>query len=197
MKKYLSSAVVSCTLALCGLATPVLADGEILGLMADKETRILAEFDARRNAAIAAATGVSDAVASGVLGQVLAGDALSFDDGYDPTGDWRCRYLKLGGNPALTVYDWFSCRIFDDGASWVIQKTGGSQRSKGRLYRLTADRLLYLGALHYADEAPIWFGDDTSRNQMALLSRLDDRRMRLEFPAPLGGSDFDILEFAP
>lgn len=66
----------------------------------------------------------------------------------------------------------------------------------GRLYRLSADRLLYLGALHDTDEAPIWFGEDASRNQMAVLTRLDDGRLRLEFPAPLAGSEFDILEFA-
>lgn len=67
----------------------------------------------------------------------------------------------------------------------------------GRLYRLTEERLLYLGALHYAHEAPIWFGEDPSRNQMALLTRLDDGRLRLEFPAPLAESAFDILELAP
>jgi hypothetical protein len=32
---------------------------------------------------------------------------------------------------------------------------------------------------------------------MAVLTRLDDGRMRLEFPAPLAESDFDILEFMP
>lgn len=197
MTKLVLSAAVSFTFAICSFAMPALADGAIVGLMSEEDTRSLEEFDARREAAIAAAMDVSDEVASAVLRQVLDGSILSFNDGHDPSGDWRCRYIKLGGDPSVTVYSWFSCRILDDGAGWVIQKTGGSQRSMGRLYDLPQERLLYLGALHYADEAPIWFGDDPSRNQMALLTRLDDGRMRLEFPAPLFESEFDILEFAP
>jgi hypothetical protein len=38
-------------------------------------------------------------------------------------------------------------------------------------------------------------GEDPSRNQIAILTRLDEGRLRLEFPAPLGGTRFDILEF--
>lgn len=197
MTKFVLSAAVSFTLAICSLAMPTLADGAIVGLMSEEDTRILEEFDAHREAAIATAMDVSDEVTTRVLRQVLASNVLSFDGGYDPTGDWRCRYIKLGGDPGLTVYGWFSCRIFDDGAGWVIQKTDGSQRSMGRLYDLPQERLLYLGAMHYAYEAPIWFGDDPARNQMAVLTRLDDGRMRLEFPAPLFESEFDILEFAP
>jgi hypothetical protein len=197
MTKFVLSAAVSFTLAICSSAMPALADGAIVGLMSEEDTRILEEFEARREAAISAAMDVSDEVATGVLRQVLAGNVLSFDVGYDPSGDWRCRYIKLGGDPALNVYGWFSCRIFDDGAGWVIQKIDGSQRSMGRLYDLPQERLLYLGALHYAYEAPIWFGDDPARDQMALLTRLDDGRMRLEFPAPFFESDFDILELTP
>ena len=197
MWKLVLSAAVSLTLAIFDPSTPALADGAIVGLMSEEDTRVLEAFDARREAAIATAMGVSDEGSAGVLRQVLTGEVLSFDDGYDPSGDWRCRYLKLGGDPALTVYGWFSCRIFDDGAGWVVQKTDGSQRSMGRLYNIPREQLLYLGAMYYAYEDPIWFGDDASRNQLALLSRLDDGRMRLEFPAPLVESEFDILEMAP
>jgi len=197
MMKLILSAAVLFTLAICSPAMTALADGAIVSLMSEEDTRILAEFDARREAAIATAMDVSDEVATGVLRQVLAGNVLSFDDGFDPSGDWRCRYIKLGGEPALNVYGWFSCRIFDDGAGWVIQKIDGSQRSMGRLYDLPQERLLYLGALHYAYETPNWFGDDPARDHVALLTRLDDGRMRLEFPAPVVESDFDILELTP
>ncbi|NHQ75903.1 DUF4893 domain-containing protein [Roseovarius gahaiensis] len=184
-------------LAIFGPSTSVYSDGAIVGLMSKEDVKLLEEYDTRREAAITAAMDVEDQAASEVLRQVLAGDVRSFDGGYDPSGDWRCRYIKLGGDPALTVYDWFSCRIFDDGAGWVFQKTSGSQRSMGRLYRLMEERLLYLGALHYGSEASNWFGDEPSRNQMAVLIRLDDGRMRLEFPAPLAESEFDILELSP
>ncbi len=192
--------VTWCTLALLlafsGITAPAFADGAIVGLMSDEDREVLAEFDQRRAAAITTATAGPETIAGSTLEQVLAGQSLSFDEGYDPSGDWRCRYLKLGGDPALKVYGWFSCRIFDDGAGWVIRKSGGSERTMGRLYRLSEERLLYLGALHGPDKAPIWFGEDQSRNQMAVLTRLDDGRLRLEFPAPLAGSEFDILEFA-
>jgi hypothetical protein len=197
MKQCASFAMVALSLVVVALASPGWADGAIVRLMSEEDTRVLAEFDDRRAAAITLARGLPDAAAVATLEQVLAGRVLSFDDGYDPSGAWQCRYLKLGGDPVLSVYGWFSCRVFDDGAGWVIEKTTGSQRSRGRLYRLTEDRLLYLGALHYAAEAPMWFGDDPARNHMAVLTRLDDGRMRLEFPAPLAESDFDILEFMP
>lgn len=191
----ISRCLVTFLLALAATVSPAFSDGAIVGLMSEDDSRVLAEFDARREAAVSIASSGGDAAAVATLRQVLAGDALPFDDGYDPSGDWRCRFLKLGGDPALTVYGWFSCQIADDGAGWVIRKTDGSQRTMGRLYRLTADRLLYLGALHYVHEAPLRFGEDPTRNQMAVLTRLDDGRLRLEFPAPLVESRFDILEF--
>lgn len=193
--KYLSAATFVCAFAVDGMATPAFADGTIVGLMSDADKRVLAQFETRRDAAIAKIAPNAPAVTT--VREALGGDTLPFDDGYDPTGDWRCRYVKLGGESGRMVYAWFSCRIFDDGAGWVIQKSGGSQRTMGRLYRLSAARLLYLGALHYSFEEPIWFGDDPSRNQIAVLTRLDDGRMRLEFPEPLFDSRFDILEFVP
>lgn len=197
MSKPVPAAALAIALASWAMAAPASADGAIVGLMSERDVEVLAEFDTRRAAAIATATGVSDTAAVATLVEVLSGEGLPFDADQDPSGDWRCRFLKLGGDPALTVHGWFSCSILDDGTGWVLQKTTGSQRSMGRLYRLTEERLLYLGALHYDHEAPIWFGEDPSRNQMAVLTRLDDGRLRLEFPAPLAASAFDILELAP
>lgn len=167
---------------------------QFLCLMSKEDARGLEAFDARREATIAAAMDGSEEGSTAVLRQVLAGEVLSFDEGYDPSDDWRCRYFKLGGEPALTVYGWFSCRVFDDGAGWVVQNVDGSQRSVGRLYNIPREQLLYLGAMYYPYEDPIWFGDDAARNQLALLSRLDDGRIRLEFPASLVELDFDIFE---
>jgi hypothetical protein len=175
------------------LAAPALADGDIEALLSDADDRVLEEYDARRAAALSAVAN-PDAGAQAALAQALSGTVLPFDEGYDPTGDWRCRILKLGQGEMLTVYDWFACRIFDDGASWVLQKTTGSQRTMGRFYQLSEDTLLYLGALHYGYEDPLWWGDDAGRNHLAVTTRLDDGRIRLEFPAPLAESDFDILE---
>jgi hypothetical protein len=106
---------VALSLALLTVAPAAFADGAIVGLMSDEDRAVLAEFDQRRAAAISATD--PEAVADTTLAQVLAGQPLSFDDGYDPSGDWRCRYLKLGGDLDVKVYDWFSCRIFVTGVS--------------------------------------------------------------------------------
>jgi hypothetical protein len=184
--------------ALLGLVVgvPALADGQVVELLSDADDAVIESFDARRADALSAVAANPDAAAQAALAEALSGNVLPFDEGYDPTGDWRCRILKLGRGEMLTVYGWFACRIFDDGASWVLQKTTGSQRTMGRFYQLDADRLLYLGALHYGYEEPLWWGDDPERNHLAVAARLDDGRIRLEFPAPLAESDFDILELA-
>ena len=192
-----ASRIVAIAMLASVTSVPAFADGTIVGLMSDQERTLLGQFDTRRQAAITAAEAAPDEAARKILAQVLAGEAVNFDEGHDPSGDWRCRYLKLGKEAGLTIYGWFDCRVFDDGAGWVLRKTSGSQRSSGRLYQLDARRLLYLGALHYAYEAPLRFGDKPARNQMAVLTRLSDGRMRLEFPAPLAESDFDILELLP
>jgi hypothetical protein len=185
-------AVFICTLAMSG---PVLADGTIVRLLAESDFQIIADFNARREHAIAVASASPDRPARDAFVGLMEQKSLPIADRYDPKGSWRCRYFKTGGGGELVVYAWFACRIHDDGAGWVIEKSGGSQRSKGRLYNYTDTRLLYLGALHEPGESSHWFGDSFARNQIALLSALGDGRMRLEFPAPLPGSEFDVLEF--
>ncbi len=179
------------------LTNVCLADGAIVSLLTPQDNIILNEFDARRSAAIEAAIQSADQKKINILNKVLTGTLRSFDEGYDPTGTWKCRYLKLGPEEQLVIYDWYNCKIFDDGASWVLKKTSGSQLFMGRLYRLTHERLLYLGSLHYAYEKPIAFGTNTQRKQMAMLMGLTDGRLRLEFPAPLLESTFDIVELVP
>ena len=186
----------SAALLSLSFAAPALADGQVVELLSDADDAVIASFDTRRAAALAAVAANPDSTAKAALAAALSGDVLPFDEGYDPTGDWRCRILKLGRGEALTVYGWFTCRIFDDGAGWVLQKTTGSQRTMGRFYQLDEDRLLYLGALHYGYEDPLWWGDDPERDHLAVATRLDAGRIRLEFPAPLAESDFDILELA-
>lgn len=194
IRPTLGAALLASALALAAPAGPVLADGAIVALMTDTDREVLDAFDTRRAAAIAEAEASPDAADRATLTQVLAGEVLPFNGDHDPSGEWRCRYLKLGGMLPLTVYGWFQCRVYDDGAGWIIHKTTGSQRTMGRLYQLTDERLLYLGAQYYHYEEPRAFNADPARNQMAVLTRLDDGRMRLEFPAPLAESNFDILE---
>lgn len=71
---------------------------------------------------------------------------------FDPTGDWRCRTLKLGKSAGLVVYGWFRCRIVDDGAGWRLDKLNGSQRVSGRFYDDGDTRMILAGALSFAEE---------------------------------------------
>ena len=50
------------------------------------------------------------------------------------TGNWQCRTIKAGGISPLVVYDWFKCRVTDDGSGWMLEKISGSQRTKGRFF---------------------------------------------------------------
>jgi Domain of unknown function (DUF4893) len=67
-----------------------------------------------------------------VLQSVLDGKPLPLAAGYDLTGKWSCRTLKLGGALLLIAYPHFKCLITDDGAGWTLQKLTDSQRTEGR-----------------------------------------------------------------
>ena len=71
----------------------------------------------------------------------------------------------------LVVYDWFKCRVTDDGSGWMLEKTSGSQRTKGRFFDDGDKRLTYLGSF-YVD----W------RSGQALWQRPRERSIRLRVP---------------
>jgi hypothetical protein len=182
-------------LALLMSTSAASADGPLASLLSANDHHLLADHDRRRDIAIAEARAAADPATRATLDTLLASKTVALDEREDLGGPWRCRYLKLGKSAGLAIYGWFQCRIRDDGG-WVIQKTTGSQRTRGRLYRLNALQHIYLGALHYGYEMPTWFGQDPSRNQLALVKGTADGRLLLEFPAPLAESALDILELA-
>lgn len=181
-------------LAVIAGGTAARADGEIDKLMTAADKARLASYDKTRTQAIAAARKAGAAEDVATLDAILAGDSLTFSAGFDMTGDWQCRTVKLGGAVALTLYGWFKCRISDDGSGWRLEKLTGSQRTSGAFYTDSDTRLTYLGALHYAGEKPRRYGSDADRDQVAYVWRPADRRVRLEFPSPKYESELDILE---
>lgn len=183
-------------LALLAIASAAHADGALVTLLSANDRQLLAEHGRRRDTAIAEARASADPASRATLDELLAHKTLVFDERDDLRGPWRCRYLKLGKSAGLAIYDWFQCQISDDGGGWKIRKSSGSQRTSGRLYRLSAQQHVYLGALHYGYETEKRFGQDPSRDQIALVTRLADGRLLLEFPAPVAESAFDILELA-
>ncbi|WP_119268325.1 DUF4893 domain-containing protein [Taklimakanibacter deserti] len=181
-------------LAVIGWAATAAADGEIDKIMTAADKARLASFDQVRAEAIAEAQkgGSKEDVAT--LDAILAGKTLAFSEGFDFTGDWQCRTVKLGGNLPLTVYGWFKCRISDDGSGWKLDKLTGSQRTAGAFYTDSDTRLTYLGVLYYGDEKPKKYGSDPDRDQVAYVVRQDEDSVRLEFPSPKYESKLDILE---
>lgn len=181
-------------LALLNLALGAKADGEIDKIMTAADKARLASFDAIRAEALAQAKKGGSAEDLATLDAVLAGNDLAFSEGFDLTGDWQCRTVKLGGNLPLTVYGWFKCRVSDDGSGWKLEKLTGSQRTAGAFYTDSDTRLTYLGTLYYSNEKPKKYGSDADRDQVAYAVRPDEKRVRLEFPSPKYESKLDIIE---
>jgi hypothetical protein len=169
------------------------ADGVLASKMSAADKQRLAGFDATLSEALAEARAGASMADKTVLEEALAGKPLPFAEGFDATGSWRCRTLKLGGTLPLTIYPWFKCRISDDGAGWMLEKLTGSQRTKGFFYTAGEDRLVYLGAGHVADEKARRYGDDPKEDQVAYAERRGPNRIILLFPAPHYESKLDIL----
>ena len=180
-------------LFLC-LAGPAFADGAVLSKMTRDDLARLDNFDAMRAKAIAEARAEGSPVDVATLDTVLAGDLLPLH-AYKFDGNWRCRTIKLGGmEPKLVVYGWFKCRLHSDDAGLWLDKTTGSQRTRGLFYDDGDTRMIYLGKLHYGYEQPGLYGADPARNQIAYAFLVDKNRMRLEFPAPQYESLLDVME---
>jgi hypothetical protein len=170
------------------------ADGEMDKRLTAFDKDRLARFDAIMAEALteARAGGAPEDVK--VLDEALAGTPLPLAEGFDPTGDWKCRTIKAGGGGLpLVAYGWFKCRISDDGSGWRLEKLTGSQRTSGSFYTLSATKLAYLGAGHYADEKPRRYGEEAKQDQVAIVERRAEGRIILMFPAPQFESKLDVL----
>ncbi len=112
-----------------------------------------------------------------------------------PDGDYRCRTIKMGGLLPLTTYNFFACRISEDGTK--IEKTSGSQRFTGTLTP-SFGALFYQGALHYNDDPALAYGENDDMNQVGCLYKVKDAgSYRLENPFPLYESTHDVIELVP
>lgn len=175
---------------------------DIAGFDKDSVLRDITYRDAARLDAFDAIRGkaVSEARQGGSAGDVAALDeidarpAQSFD-GFDLTGDWQCRTIKVGGLASLVVYDWFHCRVTDDGSGWFLEKLNGSQRTEGRFFNDGDKRQIYLGAFFIAGDPKPRYGAGRETDQVGYALRDGQHSWRIEFPAPVYESKLDILEF--
>ncbi|OQM77660.1 DUF4893 domain-containing protein [Pseudaminobacter manganicus] len=181
-------------LVLLAVAIPsyALADGVVQKRMTPADKTRLENYEQTREAALKEAE-AGDPAAIRTLDTVLSKPPVAFSD-QDLTGNWRCRTIKIGGDTKLIVYDWFKCRVTDDGSGWQLTKSTGSQRTEGRLYDDGEKRAIYLGSFHVADEPIKPYGSGPKTDQVGYAFRSGPDKWRIEFPAPYYESKLDILE---
>ena len=179
-------------LPLFSLSSSVLAEGTLDSLLTPEDKARLASFDKTRAEALQ--EGLKGKTADvDVLTKALEGEKLPLATGYDPTGNWKCRTIKVGGTLPLTPYNWFKCRISEDSLGWKVEKISGSQRFTGYLYTQSDTELVFVGAGHVNDDPARKYGDDPKENQVAIVSRLGKQKLVFEFPAPYYESKLDII----
>ena len=170
------------------------AEGVFQKRVTPTDNEKLSKFKETRDQALAEARSKGAKEDLAVLDKVLAGEPLSLHDGFNPSGAWRCRTIKLGKGLPIVIYGWFDCRISDDGAGWLLEKLSGSQRTSGRFYDKSEKEMYYLGVLSVLNDPKAAYGSVADRNQVAIAVRPGADRLRLEFPSPVYDSVFDIIE---
>ena len=111
-----------------------------------------------------------------------------------PSGNYRCRFVKLGAVAGLATREWGRCVVGDG----TFAKTDGPQRPTGRLLPDDTTRGVFLGTLRLDDEArPIRYGRDRRRDMVGLVQRIGEARWRIAMPRPGFESTLDLLELTP
>ncbi|MCA0279279.1 MAG: DUF4893 domain-containing protein [Proteobacteria bacterium] len=169
------------------------ADGVVQKLITPADKAKLEKYDATRKEALGEAKGGLKREVD-VLDAIVAKKPQPFSD-FDMTGNWQCRTIKAGGIGPLVVYDWFKCKVTDDGSGWMLEKISGSQRTRGRFYTDSDTRLIYLGSGYVSGEKPKAYGRGPKTDQVGYAFRTGPAEWRLELPAPYYESKLDILEF--
>jgi len=148
---------------------------------------------------------LADARATGDGAAAIARDGGLFDPDRSleqplpPSGDYRCRTVKLGRRGAVglgyVAYPWFRCWVGERGE---FVRLDGSQRQVGRFFADTDARAVFLGTLALGDEhSPIAYARDPQRDLAGLVERIGERRWRIAFPFPAFESKLDVVEVVP
>lgn len=118
-------------------------------------------------------------------------------------GKYKCRTLKAGGPFAgLVVYGWFNCQITLKNGGVFYEKTSGSQRQSGFIYKRDEKTALLLAAPNQDHSGPIrpysgpkgGITDPQLQDELGILSQLKDGRLRIVFPYPVLESTYNVLE---
>jgi hypothetical protein len=187
--------IVRPLLAAVGLlcwVVPAIADGQVQKLITAADKARLDNYDVTRKAALSEARRGAPADIKQL--DALLAKPVRFSDG-DLTGTWKCRTIKAGGLSPLVVYGWFKCKVSDDGSGWQLEKTTGSQRTRGRLFDDGEKRAIYLGSGYVNTDPAKPYGSGPQTDQVGYAFRSSASEWRIEFPAPYYESKLDIIEF--
>ncbi|RWH70974.1 DUF4893 domain-containing protein [Mesorhizobium sp.] len=175
------------------MALPAYADGEVQKLITAADKGRLEKYGETRKAALEEAKAGNPSEVK-QLDDLLAKPIVAFSD-KDLTGNWKCRTIKAGGISPLIIYDWFKCKVTDDGAGWRLTKISGSQRTTGRFFDDSDKRSIYLGSFSVNNDKPKPYGSGPESDQVGYAFRSSASEWRIEFPAPYYESKLDIMEF--
>jgi hypothetical protein len=182
------------TIVLIACTTVAQADGAITRIITKPDQAKLDKYEETIGTAVDEVKKGGTSADIKWLEEILAKPHLPFSEDLDMTGEWKCRTAKLGNEPPLVIYSWFKCRVTDDGSGWVLEKTSGSQRTKGRFYTDSDNRLTYLGVGYVAGEKPRNYSVGRDVDHVGYAYRTAKNEFRIEFPAPARESVVDILE---
>jgi hypothetical protein len=181
------------TLGALLFCAPANATGELDSLMTPADRERLQEYEETRAIALEQAKG-GDRRELEELKSVITRPVVPFTgSGFE--GDWKCRTIKVGGDLGpLVVYDWFKCKVTDDGSGLMLEKLTGSQRTKGRLFDESENRAVYVGTGYVQGEKAPDYGNGPRTDEVGYAFRTSPDGWRIEFPAPYYESKLDILE---
>lgn len=161
--------------------------------LSEADTTRMSQFEASRTRGLAEALLGADERERAIVATLFAPGTEPIDT--IPDGNYRCRTIKLGGILPLVTYNYFACRIGENGTR--IEKTSGSQRFTGS-FTPSGDASFYQGALHYNNDPALAYGDDPEMDQVGCLHKVSGQTVyRLEMPYPLFESTHDVIELIP
>ena len=112
-----------------------------------------------------------------------------------PPGPYRCRLIRFGAGRPVTAYQPYFCLVAVEGEQLSLTKQEGSERPGGYLWEVGDERLVFLGAVAFQDEAlPPGYGEDPDRSVAGVVERIGPFHYRLVMPSPPSGAILDILE---
>lgn len=121
--------------------------------------------------------------------------------GSDLLGDWKVRSVQHGTGGSVFAYPWFKCRISEAGGGLLkFEKTTGSQRRSGKLYRHNGSSWVFLGGSTVNEDPQVSYqgkvakDEPTDSDTFGVLVSLGPGRYAIimDFGGPRGWEIYEI-----